>query len=69
VFHGKQSGEGDLCPRYGARNKIEHRLFAFITQDWRGKPLVSQQVIVQLIGATTTETGLQVCCRSSLAPK
>jgi hypothetical protein len=30
--------------------------------NWRGKPLVSHQVIVQLIGATTTETGLKVCC-------
>jgi hypothetical protein len=43
-------------------NKIEHRLFAFITMNWRGKPLVSHQVIIQLIGATTTETGLKVCC-------
>ena len=43
-------------------NRIEHRLFAFITMNWRGKPLVSHQVIVQLIGATTTETGLKVCC-------
>ena len=43
-------------------NKIEHRLFAFITQNWRGKPLVNHQMIVQFIGATTTETGLKVCC-------
>jgi hypothetical protein len=43
-------------------NKIEHRLFAFITMNWRGKPLVSHQVIVQLIGSTTTKTGLTVCC-------
>ena len=35
---------------------------AFITQNWRGKPLVSHQVIVQLIGATTTQTGLTVRC-------
>ena len=35
-------------------NKIEHRLFSFITQNWRGKPLVSLQTIVQLIAATTT---------------
>jgi hypothetical protein len=41
-------------------NKIEHRLFSFITQNWRGKPLVSHQVIVQLIAATTTDTGLKV---------
>ena len=41
-------------------NKIEHRLFSFITQNWRGKPLVSHEVIVNLIAATTTEKGLQV---------
>ena len=41
-------------------NRIEHRLFAFITQNWRGKPLVSYQAIVQLIAATTTRTGLNV---------
>lgn len=44
-------------------NKIEHRLFSFITQNWRGKPLVSHQVIVELIAATTTRTGLQVHSR------
>jgi len=44
-------------------NRIEHRLFAFITQNWRGKPLVSHQVIVQLIANTTTSTGLTVKCR------
>jgi hypothetical protein len=41
-------------------NKIEHRLFSFITQNWRGKPLTSLQVIVSLIAATTTATGLTV---------
>jgi transposase len=41
-------------------NKIEHRLFSAITQNWRGKPLVSHEVVVNLIGATTTRTGLQV---------
>jgi hypothetical protein len=39
-------------------NKIEHRLFSFITQNWRGKPLVSHDVIVNLIAATKTRTGL-----------
>jgi len=43
-------------------NKIEHRLFCHITQNWRGKPLVSHQVILDLIGATTTKTGLEVRC-------
>jgi hypothetical protein len=51
-----------LPPGTSKWNKIEHRLFAFITMNWRGKPLVSHQVIVQLIGSTTTEAGLKVCC-------
>ena len=41
-------------------NKIEHRLFCHITQNWRGRPLTSLQVIVNLIGSTTTEQGLEV---------
>ena len=41
-------------------NKIEHRLFSFITQNWRGRPLASHQAIVSLIAATTTKTGLVV---------
>jgi Rhodopirellula transposase DDE domain len=41
-------------------NKVEHRLFCFITQNWRGKPLVSREAIVSLIGSTTTRTGLVV---------
>jgi len=41
-------------------NKIEHRLFCHITQNWRGKPLVSHQVIVNLIARTTTSAGLRV---------
>jgi transposase len=41
-------------------NKIEHRLFSFISQNWRGKPLVSYAVIVSLIAATTTAAGLTV---------
>ena len=47
-------------------NKIEHRLFAAISQNWRGKPLVSHEVVVNLIGATTTATGLTV--RPALDP-
>ena len=43
-------------------NKIEHRLFSFIRQIWRGRPLVSHKVVVNLIAATTTETGLKVTC-------
>jgi hypothetical protein len=41
-------------------NKIEHRLFCHITQNWRGKPLVSHEVIVNLIANTTTQTGLTI---------
>ena len=41
-------------------NKIEHRLFCHITQNWRGSPLVSREAIVSLIGSTTTTTGLTV---------
>ncbi len=44
-------------------NKIEHRLFSFITKNWRGKPLYSHQVIVNLISATTTRKGLKVRCQ------
>ena len=43
-------------------NKIEHRLFSFISKNWRGKPLLSLAVIVDLISATTTETGLAIKC-------
>ena len=41
-------------------NKIEHRLFCFITNNWRGRPLTSHQTIVELISNTTTKTGLVV---------
>ena len=42
--------------------QIEHRLFSQITMNWRGRPLISHQVIVDLIAATTTVTGLTVQC-------
>jgi hypothetical protein len=41
-------------------NKIEHRLFSFMTQNWRDKPLISHQAIVNLIASTTTKAGLVV---------
>jgi hypothetical protein len=41
-------------------NKIEHRMFSFISMNWRGKPLVTHEVIVNLIAGTTTETGLRI---------
>jgi hypothetical protein len=43
-------------------NKIEHRMFCHITQNWRGRPLTSRLAVVDLIGATTTNAGLQVRC-------
>jgi DDE family transposase len=43
-------------------NKIEHRLFSFITMNWRAQPLVSYMVIIQFIAATTTVSGLTVAC-------
>jgi hypothetical protein len=52
-----------LPPGTSKWNRIEHRLFAFITQNWRGKPLLTHQVVIQLIASTTTTTGLTVACR------
>jgi len=52
-----------LPPGTSKWNKIEHRLFAWISQNWRGKPLVDYAVIVKLIAATTTEAGLTVQCQ------
>jgi hypothetical protein len=43
-------------------NRIEHRLFCHITQNWRGRPLASRMAVVELIGATTTNAGLKVEC-------
>jgi len=51
-----------LPPGTSKWNKIEHRLFSYISQNWRGKPLVSHEVIVNLIASTTTRKGLAVQC-------
>ena len=51
-----------LPPGTSKWNKIEHRLFSQITMNWRGRPLTSHQVIVDLIANTTTATGLRVHC-------
>ncbi len=51
-----------LPPGTSKWNKLAHRLCSFISQNWRGKPLRSYEVIVSLIGATTTATGLSVHC-------
>ena len=52
-----------LPPGTSKWNRIEHRLFSYITMNWRGKPLVSLETIVNLIGATKTSTGLEVYAR------
>jgi hypothetical protein len=52
-----------LPPGTSKWNRIEHRLFAFITQNWRGKPLLTHEVIVQLISATKTSNDLTVQCQ------
>lgn len=49
-------------------NKIEHRLFAQISSNWRGKPLTSHEAVVSLIGATTTRTGLAITAELDPAP-
>jgi Rhodopirellula transposase DDE domain len=51
---------GHFPPGTSKWNKIEHRLFSFISQNWRGKPLISHEVIINLIAATTSKTGLAV---------
>jgi transposase len=56
-----------LPPGTSKWNKIEHRLFSHISMNWRGRPLISHEVVVDLIGATTTRTGLQV--RAELDPR
>ena len=50
-------------PRTSKWNRIEHRLFSFISINWRGKPLTSYQAIINLISATATSTGLKVYAR------
>ena len=44
-------------------NKVEHRLFCYISKNWQGKPLVDIETAIDLIGATTTEAGLKVICQ------
>jgi hypothetical protein len=51
---------GAAAPKW---NKVEHRLFSFISMNWRGRPLRTYETIVNLIGSTTTTTGLVVRAR------
>ncbi len=56
------------CPPGTSKwNKIEHRLFSYISINWRAKPLVSRQTVIDLISSTKTKTGLKVYAR--LDPK
>lgn len=55
-----------LPPGTSKWNKIEHRMFCHITQNWRARPLVDYAVVVELIASTTTTTGLQI--RAELDP-
>jgi hypothetical protein len=57
-----------LPPGTSKWNKIEHRLFSQITRNWRGRPLTSHETIINLIGATTTTTGLTVTAQLDTAP-
>jgi hypothetical protein len=49
-------------PGTGKWNKIEHRLFCYISNHWKGQPLISIEAIIDLIGNTTTTSGLKVVC-------
>jgi hypothetical protein len=62
-FSGLTVHVAHLPPGTSKWNKIEHRLFSFISQNWRGRPLVSHEVIVNLIASTHTAKGLKVHCR------
>jgi transposase len=57
---GLRVGVSHLPPGTSKWNKIEHRMFCHITANWRGEPLVSREVVVSLIGATTTAQGLHI---------
>lgn len=52
-----------LPPGTSKWNKIEHRLFCYISSHWRGQPLVSVEAVIDLIGSTTTNKGLKVICK------
>jgi transposase len=52
-----------LPPGTSKWNKVEHRLFCFISKNWQGKPLIDVETAIELIGSTTTKTGLKVICQ------
>ena len=52
-----------LPPATSKWNKIEHRMFSFISKNWRGRPLLTHATVVSLIAATKTSTGLKIRCQ------
>lgn len=61
---GKAYRNRNSCVSFPARNiKVEHRLFCYISKNWQGKPLIDIETAINLIGSTTTETGLKVICQ------
>lgn len=52
-----------LPPGTSKWNKVEHRLFSYISKNWAGKPLIDIQTVVSLIASTSTKTGLKVVCQ------
>ena len=57
-----------LPPGTSKWNKVEHRMFSFISMNWRAKPLVSHEVVVKLISSTTTQAGLTIRCELDTRP-
>jgi hypothetical protein len=60
VAHAIIANSTSALPCALCRHKIEHRMFCHITQNWRGKPLVSHDIIINLIAGTVTKTGLEI---------
>jgi hypothetical protein len=63
LFKNKTSKHIDLAVEFSDPNKVEHRLFCYISKNWQGQPLIDVETVVNLIGSTTTEKGLSVTRR------
>lgn len=61
-FYGLEVHVSHLPPGTSKWNKVEHRLFSYISKNWAGKPLIDIQTVVSLIANTTTKAGLKVVC-------
>lgn len=62
-FYGLEVHVSHLPPGTSKWNKVEHRLFSYISKNWAGKPLIDIQTVVSLIASTSTKTGLKVVCQ------